>query len=304
MMHVPVNFAFEENLVRVVEIEGEPWFVGVDVCRALGLVKPENALSSLDDDESYTLSKGVSNGLDGPDARLVVSEPGVFRLVFRSRKPEAERFKRWLAHDVLPQIRKTGQYRPEGDAEPLPDLDSSSVQVWRTRLDMVREARIQFGPARARLLWSKLGLTPVPELTPRLEGPSNDWRDCLEHLLSVPIEAWKDGEHGTIQELLEAIDRDAITLTQARETLAQVEIGLMDKGFTGPSWTLCVPNFGNRIGRLFRDTEWAGRWRQALRQGPPHIVMFDKSRNSKLIAGRYVRCTLIDMDGWRNWIRE
>ena len=48
--------------------------------------------------------------LGGSQSVIVVSEPGVYRLVFRSRKPEAERFKRWLAHEVLPQIRKTGRF--------------------------------------------------------------------------------------------------------------------------------------------------------------------------------------------------
>jgi prophage antirepressor-like protein len=119
-----VNFAFEEQLVRVVERDGEPWFVGNDVCRALGLSNPRKAVGDLDDDE-----RGVTTGdtLGGEQVMNIVSEAGVYRLVFRSRKPEAERFKRWLAHEVLPAIRKTGRYGTA--AEPLPDLDNSSVAV-------------------------------------------------------------------------------------------------------------------------------------------------------------------------------
>lgn len=94
--------------IRVVEKNGEPWFIGSDVCRALGITNGRDAWARLDDDE-----RGVASG-DTPggwQAVTVVSEAGLYSLVLGSRKPEAKAFKRWVTHDVLPQIRKTGQYQ-------------------------------------------------------------------------------------------------------------------------------------------------------------------------------------------------
>lgn len=102
------RYDFENQEVRVhVDDRGEPWFVAVDVCRALGIANSRDALGRLDADE-----KGVATAdtLGGPQTLATVSEPGVYRLTFTSRVAGAERFKRWLSHEVLPAIRKTGTY--------------------------------------------------------------------------------------------------------------------------------------------------------------------------------------------------
>ena len=105
-----VPFLFEgQYLVRaIMGGDGEPWFVGADVCRVLGLTNPSQALARLDEDERSTLI--IDEGALGGPARVIASEAGVYRLIFTSRKEAAERFKRWLAHDVLPSIRKTGRF--------------------------------------------------------------------------------------------------------------------------------------------------------------------------------------------------
>ena len=92
---------------RFVTINGEPWFVAADLCRALEIKQPTRALSRLDDDE-----KGVTtiHTLGGPQQVLIVSEPGLYRLIFTSRKAEARQFQRWVCHEVLPSIRKYGYY--------------------------------------------------------------------------------------------------------------------------------------------------------------------------------------------------
>ena len=85
----------------------DPWFVAVDLCRALDIQNVRQNLANFPDDE-----KGVSTiyTLGGPQKMLVVSEAGLYRLIFMSRKPEAEKFKRWVFHEVLPSIRKYGYY--------------------------------------------------------------------------------------------------------------------------------------------------------------------------------------------------
>lgn len=93
--------------IRVVEKNNEPWFIAKDVCKALGLAQVSRAIQKLDEDE-----KGVtiSNTLGGEQALSVISEAGMYSLVLVSRKPEAKAFKRWVTHEVLPAIHRTGGY--------------------------------------------------------------------------------------------------------------------------------------------------------------------------------------------------
>lgn len=93
--------------VRTLSIDGEPWFVASDVCKALEIGNPTDAMRRLDADERTLVSiEGTSNGLPVN----AVNEPGLYTLVLGSRKPEAKAFKRWITHDVIPSIRKNGGY--------------------------------------------------------------------------------------------------------------------------------------------------------------------------------------------------
>lgn len=97
----------EFGAVRAVTLDGEPWFVAADVCRALGLGNSSDVIKRLDEDERTLVSiEGASNGLPVN----AVNEPGLYALILGSRKPEAKAFKRWITHEVIPEIRKTGGY--------------------------------------------------------------------------------------------------------------------------------------------------------------------------------------------------
>ena len=89
--------------VRTLNLNGEPWFVAVDVCSVLDLSNPTIAVSRLDEDERAKFNLGRQG-----DA--IVNEPGLYTLVLGSRKPEAKAFKRWITHEVIPAIRKHGVY--------------------------------------------------------------------------------------------------------------------------------------------------------------------------------------------------
>jgi prophage antirepressor-like protein len=95
--------------IRVVMKAGEPWWVLADVARVLGYSHGFHAARILADDE-----KGIhqTDTLGGSQEVTVVNESGLYRLIMRSNKEEAEAFRRWVFRDVLPQIRKTGSYRP------------------------------------------------------------------------------------------------------------------------------------------------------------------------------------------------
>lgn len=110
MQEIRVFESAEFGAVRVAEIDGEPWFIAADVCRALDVKNGRDAVSRLDDDE-----KGVAltDTLGGKQEMAVVSEAGLYTLVLSSRKPAAKTFKRWVTHDVLPSIRKHGAYMTE-----------------------------------------------------------------------------------------------------------------------------------------------------------------------------------------------
>lgn len=109
--------------VRIVYVGGEPWFVAADAAAILDLGNVHSSLALLDEDE-----KGLHTmeTIRGPQSLAVVSEPGLYSLILRSRKPEAKAFKRWLTHEVLPSVRRTGSYGMPAPAA-LPVLDSAEA---------------------------------------------------------------------------------------------------------------------------------------------------------------------------------
>lgn len=123
------DFPMTGQPVRTLVLDGEPWFVAADVAAVLELGNIHSSLSSLDDDE-----KGLHT-MDTPGGQqelATVNEPGLYSLILRSRKPQARAFKRWITHDVIPAIRKTGSYGatstpalPKSYAEALRELAST-----------------------------------------------------------------------------------------------------------------------------------------------------------------------------------
>jgi prophage antirepressor-like protein len=108
IQHALQVFEYEDQRpFRIIDINGEPWFVLADVCRELEVGNPSQAASTLDDDE-----KGIITGdtLGGAQKMVIVNESGLYSLILRSRKPAAKRFKKWVTKEVLPSIRKTGGY--------------------------------------------------------------------------------------------------------------------------------------------------------------------------------------------------
>lgn len=121
-----INFNFENQTVRVVEKQGEPWFVANDVCDVLGLTNPRQALTALDDDEKadVSLSYTSSNGVQQSRTVNIINESGLYVLILRSRKATEKgtvqhKFRKWVTSEVLPSIRKTGQYEATSQAKPI-----------------------------------------------------------------------------------------------------------------------------------------------------------------------------------------
>ena len=98
---------FNDHPVRIIDRDGEPWFVAKDVCNILEVARVDSAIRALDADEKDTHSMST---LGGEQEMTIVNEPGLYSLILRSRKKEAKVFKRWITHEVIPSIRKTGAY--------------------------------------------------------------------------------------------------------------------------------------------------------------------------------------------------
>ena len=132
------KFDFKGSSLRTLTDEaGEPWFVAKDVCDILGMSNPSMAVTALDKDEvaqidpkDYLGSENRSN-----QAVNIVSEPGLYKLIMRSRKPEAHEFQRWVTHEVLPQIRRTGGYIPATDADDDMTILAKAVMIGQRTME-------------------------------------------------------------------------------------------------------------------------------------------------------------------------
>ena len=105
-------FDYNDMPVRTIQKDSEVWWVLVDICRVLEIKNPHDAASRLDNDEKGV---GETDTLGGNQNVTVINEPGLYNLIFRSNKPEAKLFKRWVTHEVLPAIRKNGTYGKPDD---------------------------------------------------------------------------------------------------------------------------------------------------------------------------------------------
>lgn len=164
------TFANEEfGAVRSLMIEDMPWFVGYDVAKALGYVKPRNAISvHVDDEDKNTalIQGAIQGGTQGNPNMTIINESGLYSLILSSKLPAAKRFKRWVTSEVLPAIRRTGGYgtatqaaETETAAEALPARET-------TNDDYLRAASIVASCKNERLPYvlaylSKAGLSTV-----------------------------------------------------------------------------------------------------------------------------------------------
>ena len=125
--------------VRTVQKDGQPWFVAADVCRALEVGNSRQALSRLDADEKGVISTDTPGG---EQKMSIVNEPGLYALVLGSRKPEARAFKRWITHEVIPSIRRSGGYIAGQERMTDAELLSKALLVAQRQIE-ARDAQIE-----------------------------------------------------------------------------------------------------------------------------------------------------------------
>ena len=196
---------YKNSPVRIVEKDGEPWFVAKDVCDILALGNPRSSIALLDEDE-----RGV-HSMDTPSGKQemgIISEAGLYSLILRSRKPEAKAFKRWVTHEVLPSIRKTGAYLSPG-------MSNEQVKALVATLEEEMYRRIQAENRLAKLeahaeelARSAIPATPFGELSQKTGRP----RTCLVRNYLRSTQEVKQEHFGTYIQLL-------LPLYAARELL-------------------------------------------------------------------------------------
>ena len=164
----------EEHQIRTTLIDGEPYFVAKDVCDVMGIANARDAVSILDDDERNTV--GISDGKRGNPNMTVITESGLYALIFRSNKPEAKQFSRWVRKEVLPSIRQSGSYSVHSNINHdelelrRKDLDLRGAQILQNMIDremfpITPETRTVFAHEVFKLVTGHAYLAMLPEST-------------------------------------------------------------------------------------------------------------------------------------------
>ena len=132
-------FQYQDQPVRTVQRDGEPWFVLKDVCAVLGLGTPARVAERLEEDE--VSSTHLTDSLGRQQDMTIINESGLYNVILRSDKPEARPFRKWVTSEVLPSIRKTGGYISGQDSLSPEELMAKALMVARKTL-AERDARI------------------------------------------------------------------------------------------------------------------------------------------------------------------
>ena len=163
-----ISLSFDGHNIRVFpDLDGGPWWVGKDVCQALGIANHKDSLARIPDEGKDGV--GITDPIGRAQVITVINEPGLYRLIFQSRVPGAERFKTWVFREVLPALRRDGAYRMPGTEE---------IHIGQRRfpkgggdwLSLVRETRRLFGSAAARQVWADSPLAALVSPSDPLSG--------------------------------------------------------------------------------------------------------------------------------------
>ncbi len=196
-MNDVISFNYGAKEIGVTKDEnGSPWWFVKDVCNVLGLSNPTEAIKGLDEDEKNTLR--ISEGIAGNPNINIINEPGLYSLIIRSNKPEAKRFKRWITHEVLPQIRKTGSYIPANQV---------TMNFLQTEAESAKQLAKTFGfDGNQALLSANKALKELYDV------------DCLELMGTVHLIADDNEIHLTATEIGKELGLSAIKANRFLES--------------------------------------------------------------------------------------
>ncbi|CAF1788193.1 MULTISPECIES: phage antirepressor [Bacillus] len=149
-------FNYQDQQVRTVVKDGQPWFVAKDVCNVLNHSNHKVAVSRLDEDEVSKVY--LTDSLSRNQKTTVVNEAGLYSLILTSNKPEAKQFKRWITHEVIPEIRKTGGYVANDELfiqTYLPQADEHIKLLFKTTLHTMKEQSKQIETMKPKVIFAE-----------------------------------------------------------------------------------------------------------------------------------------------------
>ena len=221
-----IPFSYQGNEVRSLLLEGEPWFAAKDVCDILDIQNATQAASRLDSDEVTMLNIG---GLSG-DTNFV-SESGLYSLTLGSKKPEAKPFKRWITHEVIPAIRKTGSYtaRPMTQAEIIAAQAQLLVEIERktnAAMESANNAKESADEAKKRIDGAVEALAAPTPVNWQTETGEKIRHICKVNGLSYLKEydaLYRELEHGARVDLKSRVSRLKTRMKKAGYTCAECD---------------------------------------------------------------------------------
>ncbi|MFD6007740.1 phage antirepressor [Bacillus subtilis] len=146
-------FNYQDQQVRTVVKDGQPWFVAMDVCNVLNHSNHKVAASRLDEDEVSKVY--LTDSLGRNQKTTVVNEAGLYSLILTSNKPEA---KRWITHEVIPAIRETGGYVANDELfiqTYLPQADENTKLLFKTTLHTMKEQSKQIESMKPKVIFAE-----------------------------------------------------------------------------------------------------------------------------------------------------
>lgn len=183
----------ELGSVRTLCIDGEPWFVGKDVAEVLGYSNPRDALAKRVDDEDKGVAK--CDTLGGEQVTTIINESGLYSLIFSSKLESARRFKRWVTSEVLPAIRKTGNYSVPNSTKLLKALTSNVAML--NKIQKGNKCSAESIAEATSILYAKYGINiPKELLEPEKVTARDDFKAIkagIDQLAETPVWRSKDG---------------------------------------------------------------------------------------------------------------
>ena len=146
------NFTFEDQQIRVLTIEGEPWFVGKDVAEVLGYSNSRKAIADHVDSEDKGVTKCYTLG--GTQQTTIINESGLYSLILSSKLPKAKEFKHWVTSEVLPTIRKHGAYMTDAKAAAIVTDKGSLADLLQQAAEQLKRKDIQIEQMKPKALFA------------------------------------------------------------------------------------------------------------------------------------------------------
>lgn len=245
----------EFGQIRTVTIDNEPWFVGKDVAEALGYSEPRSAVSKKVDDTD----KGVAE-METPSGKqnmTIINESGLYALIFGSKLDSAKRFKHWVTSEVLPSIRKNGNYQmmKQESSELSPQL-----QMLQGLLDQMKETEIANKKRDRQIALAQETAEKAVETTERMKdeiiSPFDNWRDDINkkvRQISIASGIPYQGLFTSIYSDLEHIGRCDLSTRQRNKRERMERAGCTKTDIQKETTKIAVIEDDARIKQIFED---------------------------------------------------